>query len=307
MFLVVLVHHVVRERRGTGGGIRTPDTRFRRPVLYPAELRLQKIAHPFYQIILFFSSIILFFSCARSSILLFYSSLFFFLDMKPVLIIRHVDYFRLGWIPELFEDLKIPLLQVSLSKGEELPLIQDISGVVSMGGPMSAYDLEEYPFLQKEMDYMKDLREEQLPFLGICLGAQLFSQSLGARVFPMQEKEIGWIPLEPYPEAQQDTFFRDQKVPDCFQLHYDAFELPEGAVPLFKSEKCVYQAYRYGSHAIALQFHPEAHVEMIHHIRDMYPECVSEMEYEMLLSQAAEKSAQGRTFLKALLTALFLS
>src|SRR5204863_9606885 len=41
-----------------------------------------------------------------------------------------------------------------------------------------------------------------------------------------------------------------------FQWHYDAFDLPRGALPLASSEACPYQAFCIGPH-LAMQFHVE--------------------------------------------------
>ena len=39
--------------------------------------------------------------------------------------------------------------------------------------------------------------------------------------------------------------------------HGDTFEIPEGAVRLFKSEACQNQGFIYGDNVLGLQFHPE--------------------------------------------------
>jgi hypothetical protein len=40
--------------------------------------------------------------------------------------------------------------------------------------------------------------------------------------------------------------------------HGDTFEIPEGAVKLFKSEACPNQGFIYRGNILGLQFHPEA-------------------------------------------------
>ena len=45
---------------------------------------------------------------------------------------------------------------------------------------------------------------KHLPVMGICLGAQLIAKTLGAAVYPNQEKEIGWYDVSPTDHAQSD-------------------------------------------------------------------------------------------------------
>lgn len=57
-------------------------------------------------------------------------------------------------------------------------------------------DDAEFPFLQLEMEWIKARHEHKKPMLGICLGAQLIAKTLGANVYSLKEKEIGWYPIE---------------------------------------------------------------------------------------------------------------
>lgn len=41
------------------------------------------------------------------------------------------------------------------------------------------------------------------------------------------------------------------------QWHYDTFDLPHGAQHLARSDGCAAQAFAWGEHLVALQFHPE--------------------------------------------------
>lgn len=57
--------------------------------------------------------------------------------------------------------------------------------VVVLGGPIGACEEGEYPFWERRL-------AEDLPTLGICLGAQLMARVLGAKVYPGHCQESGW-------------------------------------------------------------------------------------------------------------------
>jgi len=66
----------------------------------------------------------------------------------------------------------------------KFPVASDIEGLIVMGGPMGAYDIDKYPFLAEECSLIEDMVRRGRPVLGICLGAQLLARALGARVLP---------------------------------------------------------------------------------------------------------------------------
>ena len=71
-------------------------------------------------------------------------------SMKKIWIIRHVDYERLGHIPGVLDELKLPYRSISLSQGDALPPLHDlreVSGVITMGGPMSSYEKPEHAWI----------------------------------------------------------------------------------------------------------------------------------------------------------------
>ena len=49
-----------------------------------------------------------------------------------------------------------------------------------------------------------------------------------------------------------------------YQWHREGFELPQGAELLVAGEIFENQAFRYGSNALAIQFHPELTLAMMH-------------------------------------------
>ena len=100
------------------------------------------------------------------------------------------------------------------------------------------------------------------PFWGVCLGVQLLAASLGARVYPGPEPEVGLLPVTLTSEARDDPVF--SAAPDdlvTLQWHGDTFDLPTGAVRLAGSPAYPNQAFRF-EHAYGVQFHLEVSGEM---------------------------------------------
>jgi GMP synthase (glutamine-hydrolysing) len=142
------------------------------------------------------------------------------------------------------------------------PTLAKHDGVVVFGGPMSANDSHEW--LQREIDWLETPLAEDKPLLGICLGAQMMASALGARVFSYEDKrsEIGYFPIEP--NTAGDGLCSARFPRSVYQWHSDGFDLPEGAELLATGGvEFPNQAFRYGSRAVALQFHPEVTYHMM--------------------------------------------
>ena len=139
---------------------------------------------------------------------------------------------------------------------EALPSTDEIDLLVVLGGPMGVYDERDYPWLVREKEFLKQAINTGTRVLGICLGAQLIADVLGARVYPNDQKEIGWFPIEGMqaPGKIGPLLTRAGKV---FHWHGDTFDLPAGATHLAKSPACKNQAFSVGDQILALQFHLE--------------------------------------------------
>ncbi len=183
---------------------------------------------------------------------------------RTILILRHVPHEPAGTLETIFSDAGLAYQYVDLFDRvpDELPLAQS-AGLVVLGGPMNVDEVDRYPFLARDVDWIQAALELQTPMLGICLGAQLLAKALGSRVYPNREKEIGWHPIELTPQAADDPLFAASGERMVFHWHGDTFDLPAGAVHLASSTRCVHQAFRFGARAWGLQFHIEMTAGMV--------------------------------------------
>ncbi len=189
------------------------------------------------------------------------------MNRETVLVFRHVPHEGLGTIGQFFLSAGVQVEYCDLfnfihGKFPEQP--EDYDYVVSMGGPMNADEVERYPFLLMEREFLRKAINQNVPTFGICLGAQIIARALGARVYTGERKEIGWFPIELTSEGKQDAMFGQFKQNrfTVFQWHGDTFNLPKGATLLASSPAFKHQAFKFGS-CHAFQFHIEVTQEMI--------------------------------------------
>lgn len=173
-----------------------------------------------------------------------------------VLAVRHVEFENLGILEDILKSFGYDVTYLDTPKGDRLKGDVDEFGLaVILGGYMGAYEEEKYPFLSYEYELIDRCAKKGIPVLGICLGAQMLAKFLGARVYKGEKgKEIGWMEVfkvEPHPYFEE--FPERLKV---LQWHGDTFDLPQGAVRVFSSEKYPNQGFVYGNF-VGLQFHLE--------------------------------------------------
>ena len=219
-----------------------------------------------------------------------------------VLVLQHIACEPPGVYEDVLHEQGAILTRVEVDAGDELPGRREFDAIVAMGGPMSANDDGELPWLRDEKAFVAEAVRAGTPFWGVCLGVQLLAASLGARVYAGEEPEVGVLSVELTEEGAHDPVFSalPPAVP-ALQWHGDTFDLPKGAVRLAASAAYPNQAFRY-ENAYGVQFHLEVSREMAREWMDV-PAYASALERtiggEMLLravdENADEMLAYGRT------------
>jgi GMP synthase-like glutamine amidotransferase len=183
---------------------------------------------------------------------------------KPVLIVQHAPHEHPAAVRRALESQGIQTHWLHPYLGEKYPDPAEISGLISLGGPMSANDEREHAWIAPEVRLMRECIDAGYPAVGICLGGQLMARALGSKVEQNGIHEVGWFPIEVTEEGRKDPILGTAgSSPTVYHWHGDTFHLPEGATLLARSKACARQAYRIGDKVYGFQFHPEADHQLV--------------------------------------------
>ncbi len=168
-----------------------------------------------------------------------------------------------------------PLTNTLLYKNDTLPSLDSFDWLVVMGGTMNIYQYQEHPWLKIEKQYIKQALQAGKTIIGVCLGAQLIADVLGAPTTQNKNREIGWFPVTFTPQLRQLPQFKHfpEKM-EVFHWHGDTFQMPADAIPFGSSQATANQGFVYNSRVFGFQFHMEYSVEAI---EMMLTHCAAEM------------------------------
>lgn len=183
------------------------------------------------------------------------------MQFKKLLIIKHVQHNNLGVIVPICERLGLEIDLRTPALGDEVPeYLQEYAGLMILGSQDSVYDNK--PYIRTDLDLIGKAEQAGVPYLGICLGAQLLAHYIGGNVHkgilgPMRK-------FGPVVVKTDDAVFGDELVGSTvFQWHQDTFTLPETATILATDGGYPLQAFRWGENFYGVQFHPEVDNQVI--------------------------------------------
>ena len=190
-----------------------------------------------------------------------------------------------------------------LYRGETLPGLGDFDLLVVMGGEMNIYQYRDWPWLKPESALIRSALAQDKKVVGICLGAQLIADALGARVFQNAEHELGWLPITWTPEAIAE-YLGLLESPTVLHWHGDTFDLPAGATRLASSEACPEQGFFIPGKCLALQFHMEVDPTLVREYvagQGTWPNGRFVQEPKMILDKAEMHCSVNRQLLYGML------
>jgi GMP synthase (glutamine-hydrolysing) len=151
--------------------------------------------------------------------------------------------------------------------GDAVPAsVDELDGLVVMGGAMGAHDDEKAPWLPAVRDLIRIAADARLPTLGICLGHQLCAVALGGEIeVNPKGRQLGLLDVGWTAEAADDELMGTLVGP-CRAMHWNddvVAELPPGAVRLATASTGEVQAARHAPHVWGIQWHPEVDHELV--------------------------------------------
>ncbi len=180
---------------------------------------------------------------------------------RPVVaVLHHLERAFLGHAGPALRGAGVDLDERFLRRGDPLPALGELDGIVSLGGEQNALD----PALAGEAELLREATRAGVPVLGVCLGAQLLAHALGSEVRRLPRRMVTWTPLEPLPPADGDPVLG--ALPrGAAGLHWneDGFALPAGATELLRSPGGTVEGFRAGERAWGVQFHAEVDEEAL--------------------------------------------
>ena len=228
--------------------------------------------------------------------------------MKRLHYLQHVPFEDIGTIRSWAEAAGMTIRGTRHFHNEDLPSVEELDWLIIMGGPMNVAEEVLYPWLQEEKRLIRQAIAQRKTVLGICLGAQLIADAMGACVRRNAYREIGWFPVRKTDEAGRATI--SAALPDGFlalHWHGDTFDLPERAIRLGRSAACENQGFVLDERIVGLQFHlevtPRGLERLIHHCRSEIDGSLYVQSPEIMLADR-NRFASANTVLNNLLDRL---
>jgi GMP synthase-like glutamine amidotransferase len=182
--------------------------------------------------------------------------------MDPILVIENDPRDPLGNLGDAIEARGFTTEIVRPPSGERIPEPSGYSGVVILGGPQGAYESDIHPYLDSEMDLIREAVAGDVPLLGICLGSQLVAHALGGKAYRADKPEVAVIEAQLTDQGRSDPI-ADLITKPILTFHQDTFDVPPDSTVIARSDRFT-QAFRCGS-ALAIQPHPEVVPDDLEH------------------------------------------
>lgn len=206
--------------------------------------------------------------------------------------ILHESFEGLGCINDWIIAKKHSFTITHTYLNETFPDVNAFDLLIIMGGTASVYEMDKHQWLKEEKKFISRAVKKDCKILGICFGAQLLADVLGAKVYKGPYKEIGWFPVS-FNKTDLSQLHFLPEIMDVFHWHGDTFDIPVGAVRMGSSEAIPNQGFVFGKNIISLQFHLEMNSQQI---QTMLKSGASELKENAKYIQSVEQILSNNDF-----------
>jgi GMP synthase (glutamine-hydrolysing) len=180
---------------------------------------------------------------------------------RSVLVLQHVPWERPAILGDVLTDHSLSWVSRSFVYGPEPLTISEISGLAVLGGPMNALDTAAHPGLRAEADLVRAVVDAGIPLVAICLGHQLLSTALGAKLHLGAANEVGVGTVDVVTDDR--VLGSAGTTSPVLHWHNDVVEAPDGATVIASTDQTPNQAFRLGDAILSMQFHIEVDRHML--------------------------------------------
>lgn len=215
--------------------------------------------------------------------------------MRRVLVFQHSDASPLGIMAPILANAGVAVEVIDGETGCRLPHdAAEASGVILLGGAMSANDDARCPHFPELLDLIRAFTAAAKPVLGVCLGGQLIARALGGSVMEQSKGEFGFTALHGRDGVERDPLLGGLKLPaHVMQWHNDHFTLPKDAAHLLESAACPGQAFRVGARTYGFQCHFEVDAAILGRWAGLRAELVRDPTVVAAVGAAADRHLEA--------------
>lgn len=149
----------------------------------------------------------------------------------------------------------LSLQPFDVCNGEFPRAVDECAGYLCTGSRYSVYD--DVAWIHRLKDFVRQLRDADRPFVGICFGHQMLAEALGGQVTKAAQ---GWgVGVHNIELVRQEAWLQPPQ-PNCRlqYMHQDQVQrLPADSIVLGQSAHCPVAMFRVGATMLGVQAHPE--------------------------------------------------
>ena len=214
----------------------------------------------------------------------------------PVILIQHAATHSSGLLLRSLVDHGLRVQTVRIAENETLPTdLAEVDGIVSLGGPQTASD-DALPWLANEVSFLQDASKQEVPILGIGLGANILAKSLGTAPTQATSSDAGFQRVDLDPVGRDDPLFRGLPWFGSWPTwsRDQIVELPTGARALASRDGKTIDAFAYGIFSYGIGFEPDwLSATLIDRVRDAADPVSSSITDPELLVATVQDSAES--------------